>query len=167
MTVTIYPLAKIIGKENIEFGENVIIDDFVFIYAKNKMRIGNYVHIASHASIAGGENFNMEDYSGISCGVRIFTTSDDFKDYGFGNPTIGEKYRNLNKAPVNIGKFAIIGANSVLLPGVNIGEGVSVGANSVVSRDLESWGIYVNNRRIGERNKKAVYENFDRFLKNE
>ncbi|MFN7039238.1 MAG: acyltransferase [Alphaproteobacteria bacterium] len=166
MSIKIFESAKIIGRENIEFGTNIIIDDFVFIYAKNKMKIGNYVHIACFSSIAGGEYFEMGDFSGISQGVRIFTASDDFKDWGFGNPTISEEYRNVTRGEVKIGKFSIIGANSVILPNVTIGEGVSVGANSVVSKDLLDWGIYVGNRRVAERNKEGVYKTYNKFLEN-
>ncbi len=41
--VKIYDLAQIIGMENIEFGQHIIIDDFAFIYAKKRITIGNYV----------------------------------------------------------------------------------------------------------------------------
>src|SRR5712671_6903602 len=114
---------KIVGVENIDFGTNIIIDDFVLIYARAKMRIGDNVHIACFSSITGGAEFVMEDFSGLSQGCRIMTGSEDFKDWGFGNPTIYEMYRNVTRAPVRIGKFCIVGANSVVLPGVTIGEG--------------------------------------------
>ncbi len=163
--VKTYEFTKIIGIENIEFGKSIIIDDFVMIYAKKKMRIGSYVHVACFSSILGGEEFVMEDFSWISSGSRIFTGSDDLKDWGFGNPTIPEKYRNVKRAPVSIGKFACIGANSVILPGVTVGEGATVGANSVVTRDLEPWGIYIGNNKVGERNKDEVLKNYSQFLK--
>lgn len=162
--VKTFEYTKIIGLENIEFGKNIIIDDYVFIYAKDKMKIGNYVHIACFTSITGGDEFIMEDFSGISQGCRILTGSDDFKDWGFGNPTIPEKYRNTKRAPVHFGKFCIVGANSVVLPGVTIGEGAMVGACSVVTKNLEPWGIYIGNKKIGERNKVGVLENYQRFL---
>ena len=163
--VLIFDTAKIIGEENIDFGNYVIIDDFVFIYAKKKIKIGNYVHIAVGSSITGEEEFIMEDFSGLSGGVRIYTSTDDFISNGFGNPTISEAFRNVKKAPVVIRKFAIIGANSVILPGVEIGEGASVGAGSVVTKSLEPWGIYVGNRRIGWRDKEKILENYKKFLK--
>ncbi|MBW4463963.1 MAG: acyltransferase [Pegethrix bostrychoides GSE-TBD4-15B] len=155
---------KIVGIENIEFGKDVIIDDFVFIYAKSKIRIGNYVHIASFSSITGGESLVMEDFSGLSSGVRIFTGSEDFSDWGFGNPTIDEKYRNVRRDSVYIGKFCVVGANSVILPGVTIGEGVSVSAGSVISKNLEPWGIYVGNRRYKNRNREGILATYTRFL---
>jgi galactoside O-acetyltransferase len=163
--VTIYDSAKILGLENITFGKNVLIDDFVFVYARAAMKIGNHVHIACFTSITGGAELTLGDFSGVSQGSRILTGTEDFKDWGFGNPTIPESYRNVRRAPIAIGRFSIVGANSVILPGVTIGEGAMVGACSVVTRDLEPWGIYLHNRRIGDRNRVAVMQTFDRYLK--
>ncbi|MFN6487272.1 MULTISPECIES: acyltransferase [unclassified Nostoc] len=163
-SVNTFEYTKIVGIENIEFGKNIIIDDFVFIYAKKLVKIGNNVHIASFTSITGGEHFSMEDFSALSSGVRILTGSDDFKHWGFGNSTIDEKYRNTKRAPIHIGKFCVIGANSVILPGVTVGEGATVGAGSVVTKNLDPWGIYVGNRKIGEREQVAVLNNYEKFL---
>jgi len=161
--VKTFEYTKIIGIENIDFGKYIIIDDFVLIYAKERIRLGNHVHIASFTSISGGGEFVMEDFSAVSSGCRIITGSDDFKDGGFGNSTISNEFRNLKTAKVIIGKFSIVGGNSVILPGVTIGEGSSVGAGSVVTKDLEPWGIYVGNRRIGWRNKEEVLKNYEKF----
>ena len=106
----------------------------------------------------------MDDFSGLSSGVRIFTGSEDFQEWGFGNPTIDEKYRNTKRSPVHIGKFCVIGANSVILPGVTVGEGATVGACSVVTKNLEPWGIYVGNRKIGERNRESILKNCEKFF---
>jgi len=162
--VRTFEFTKIIGLENIEFGRNVLIDDFVLIYAKNKIKIGNYVHIACFTSITGGEKFEMGDFSGISQGCRILTGTEDFKFWGFGNPTIAERYRNTERAPICLGRFCLIGANSVILPGVTIGEGATVGACSVVSKNLDPWGIYVGNRKVGERDREGVLKTYERFL---
>ena len=105
----------------------------------------------------------LEDFSGVSHGARIFTGSEDFKDWGFGNPTVPIKFRNVTRKPVRISKFCIVGANSVVLPGVTIGEGAMVGANSVVTKDLKPWGIYIGNKRIAERNKDEVLNNYKKF----
>jgi len=162
--VKTFEYTKIIGLENIEFGKNIIIDDFVLIYAKEKIRIGNYVHIASFTSISGGGELIMEDFSGLSSGCRVITGSDDFKGEGFGNPTIVSEFRNVQTGKIHIERFAIVGTNSVILPNVTIGEGATVGAGSVVTKDLEPWGIYVGNKRIGYRDKEAVMANHERFL---
>ncbi|MEO5533971.1 MAG: acyltransferase [Pseudolysinimonas sp.] len=162
--LTIYESARIVGRENIRFGDPVLIDDFVLIMARETITIGNYVHIACFSSITGGQEVVMGDFTALSQGARIFTATDDFTGHGFGNTTIDEKYRNTTRRPVHVGRFCIIGANSVVLPGVTIGEGAVVGAGSVVSRDLEPWGVYVGNRRIRERDQAGVEQNHRRFL---
>jgi galactoside O-acetyltransferase len=136
----------------------------VLISARNRIKIGNHVHIACFASITGGETVEIGDFSAISQGCRILTGSDDFKEWGFGNSTIPEEYRNTKRAPITIGRFCVIGANSVVLPGVTIGEGATVGACSVVTRDLDPWGVYIGNRRINERNRSAVLKTYERYL---
>ncbi|MDQ7085030.1 MAG: acyltransferase [Sulfurovum sp.] len=145
--VKTFEYTKIIGIENITFGKYNILDDFVLIYAKMPITIGNYVHIASFTSISGGGELVMEDFSGLSSGCRIITGSDDFKEGGFGNPSISPHFRNTSLGKVHIKKFVIIGANSTILPNVVIGEGASIGAGSVVSKNLEPWGIYIGNRQ--------------------
>ncbi len=163
--IIIYETAKIINPENVEFGNYVIIDDFVLIYAKKKIRIGNYVHIAGFSSITGDGELRIGDFVALSWGTRVFLSSDDFKDGGFGNSTISGEFRNIKRGNVIIEDFAIIGANSVILPGVKIGEGAAVGACSVVTKSLDPWGVYIGNKKIGERNRKKVMVNYNKFLK--
>ena len=149
---------------NIEFGNNIIIDSFTYIYAKKKMKIGSNVFISSFVFLNGSEIIEIGDFSGIYQGVKLHSSTDDFKGWGIGGPPVEDKYRNSYRAPVRIGKFAVVGANSVVLPGVTIGEGASVGACSVVTRNLEPWGIYIGNKKIGQRDKDAVMENYKHYL---
>lgn len=163
--VKTFEFTKIIGIENIDFGKYIIIDDFVLLYAKEKIKIGNYVHIANFTSITGGKEISIGNYAAISQGCRILTATDDFKDWGFGNSTIDDTFRNIKSSPISIGDFCIIGANSVILPGVTIPEGTTIGANSVVTRNLEPWGVYIGNKRVSERNKCEVLKTYGKFLK--
>ena len=143
--VRTFEFTKLLGIENIEFGQNIIIDDFAFVYATTRMKIGNYVHIACFASVVGGADLVLEDFVAISHGARILTGTDDFKDWGFGNSTVPLKYRNVTRKPVHVGKFCIVGANSVVLPGVTIGDNAVVGAGSVVTRDVPAGAVVVGN----------------------
>jgi len=151
--VRIYSGAKIIGAEFITIGDNVIIDDFVLIYAHAPTIIGSHVHIASFCSLTGGGELRMGDFSGLSSGVRIVTGSDDFLGGGLTNPTIPAEFRQVSRSHVHIGRHAIVGANTVVLSGTSVGDGTAVGAGSVVNRDLAPWGVYVGSpaRRIRER----------------
>lgn len=162
--VRTFPLTRIIQPENISFGKNIIIDDFTLIHARGEIIIGDCVHIACFTSLTGGAKITIGDFVGISQGCRILSATDDFKHWGFGNSTVPEEFRNVKRAPITIGRFAVIGANSVVLPGVTIGEGAAVGACSVVTRDLEPWGVYLGNKKIRERDKEGVMKNCQRFL---
>jgi len=165
MSVKIFEPSSIIEKENIKFGEFIIIDDFVKIHAKSKIILGNHIHIGSYSSLmASGAQIKMDDFSGLSFGVRLVTSSDDFSSYGFGNPTISLEYRNVKSGEIHIGKFSIIGTNSIILPGVKIPEGCAVSAGSVVTKSLKPWGIYNGNRRVGDRDKEGILKNYEKFL---
>lgn len=162
--VTIHEFARIVGRENISFGSPILIDDFVLIVAREPITLGNYVHIACFSSITGGERVVVGDFAAVSQGARVMTGTDDFIDGGFGNSTVPAEFRNAKRAPVTIGRFCVVGANAVVLPGVTIGEGAVVGANSVVTRDLDPWGVYIGNRRHRERNRHGVMERYEAFL---
>lgn len=161
--VTVYNGAKLIGVENMRFGSPVLIDDFTLIVARDEIVFGNYVHIACFASITGGERVDIGDYAAVSQGARLLTGTDDFIHGGFGNSTVPTEYRNALRAPISVGRFCIVGANAVVLPGVTIGEGAVVGANSTVTRDLEPWGVYIGNRRYRERDRDSVLAGVQRL----
>ncbi len=160
LDVTIWPQAKIVSPEKISIGDAVIIDDFVFIMGGGKTTIGSFVHIASFTSITGGGEFVMENYSGISSGVRIYTGNEDYSGKYMTNPTVPQPYRIATRSFVCIKKHAIVGANTVILPGVTIGEGASIGANSLITKDCEPWTIYVGSpaKSLRERPQKHIME---------
>ncbi len=143
--VKIYPLAKIIGHGHIEIGSNVIIDDFVLLMASAETKLGSFVHIAAFSSILGGGRLSMGDFSGISAGVRLFTGNDDYSGTALANPAVPEEYRSVSRSFIDIGRFCIVGANSVVLPGVKMGEGAIVGANSLLKHDADPWTMYAGN----------------------
>lgn len=141
--VTIWPEAKIVMPEVISIGNSVIIDDFVFIMGGAKTIIESFIHIASFTSITGGGEIVMEDYSALSSGVRVYSGNEDYTGGCMTNPAVPAPYRIPVRSFVHLKKHAIVGANSVILPGVIIGEGAVVGANSLVTKDCEPWTVYV------------------------
>lgn len=133
--------ASIYNPEHISIGDNSRIDDFCVL--SGKILIGKNVHIAVFCNLAGGEEgIVIEDFSGLAYGVHIFTQSDDYTGMTLTNPTIPDKYKAETKKPVLIKKHVIIGAGSILFPGVTIEEGCSIGAMSLVTKSTESWKIY-------------------------
>lgn len=163
--VTIYPGAKLCYPENIHLGNNVIIDDFVFVVAKKEVIIGSYVHIASFTSITGGGSFFMGKYSTLSSGVRIFTGTENLD--GMLGAAVPYPYRKPLRSRVAIFEHCMVGANSVILPGVLLPPGVVIGAMSLVleDQDLEPWSIYAGCpvRRLRGRPRDSILELERRF----
>jgi galactoside O-acetyltransferase len=151
--------AKFYNPEKIRIGNNVRIDDFCIISAGDGyIDIGNYIHIATHSCIFGSGGVTMEDFSGLSSRVIIYSVSDDYSGTSLTNPTIPAKFRNIDVAPVKIGKHVIVGAGAVILPGVHIGTGAAIGALSLVKADCQEFGIYFGApaKKIAERSRQIL-----------
>ncbi len=166
--VTIWPLAKVIAPETISIGNSVIFDDYVLLMGGKKTTIGSFVHIASFSSITGGGELIMEDFTGLSSGVRVYTGNEDYSGKYLTNPSVPHPYRIPIRSSVIIRKHAIVGANSVILPDVEIGEGSVIGANSLVTGDCEPWTIYVGTpaKKLRLRPKKKILD-LENQLRNE
>jgi len=134
--------ASLYNCEQMEFGDNVRIDDFCVL--SGKLVFGSHIHITCFCLLAGGdEGIYFEDFTTLAYRCTVFTRSDDYGGETLVNSTIPEKYRyNTVKNPIFIKKHGIVGANSIIFPGADIEEGVSVGAGSLVLKRTEPWGIY-------------------------
>lgn len=150
--------AIVLGVEHISIGSHVIIDSGVMLHAVDETMIDDYVHLGFGSSIQGGGRLHMADFSGISAGVRLFTGNDDYLGSALTNPTVPAEFRAVSRSFIHIGKHCIIGANSVVLPGVTIGEGAVIGACSLVKHDVEPWTVNVGTpcRPIKKRPKELV-----------
>lgn len=140
--VMIWDLAHLIDPERISMGDSVIIDDFAMLMAGEAgIDIGSFCHVAAYSSVVGGGEFTMADCCSLSGGVKVYTGNEDYMGGSMTNPAVPYPYRIPERSYVRMGKHAIVGANSVVLPGVTIGEGCAVGACSLVTRDLPPWTI--------------------------
>ena len=149
--------ASIYNHDEIEIDDNSRIDDFCVI--SGKIKIGKFIHIAPFCLMAGGScGIIMEDFSGLAYGVQIFTQSDDYSGKTLTNPNIPKKYKNEAMKPIFIGKHSIVGAGSMIMPGVTLAEGTSVGAMSLIRKSTEAWSIYVGNpaKKIKDRSKDLL-----------
>ncbi|MGX9457582.1 acyltransferase [Photobacterium damselae subsp. damselae] len=100
---------SIIHPNNLSVGNNVTLNDWVYINATDKVIIGHNVAISS--------------------GVKIITTKIDRNEL---------KYNTLvhTNSSVLIGDYVQIGAGAIILPGVTIGSNVIVGAGAVVTKNI-------------------------------
>jgi acetyltransferase-like isoleucine patch superfamily enzyme len=163
--------ASLYFTENMILDDHVRIDDFsVIVASSEEVRIGKFVHIASHCYIAGSEGFVMEDFSGLSPAVYIFTGSDDYTNGKLTNPVVAGLTRDLTGGPhgkVVLEKHVIVGANTVILPKVTIGVGSSVGSLSCVTKSLAPWGVYAGApaKFFKERSKKILENEKEFYLR--
>jgi len=165
--VKISDKASIYNTELIEIGDNSRIDDFCVV--SGQVSIGRNVHLAPYCLVAGGEKgVELNDFSGLAYQVQIFTQSDDYSGKTLTNPTVPNKYKNVLKRTVVVGRHVIVGAGSIIMPGVVLNEGTSVGAMSLVRKSTEPWSIYLGNpaKKIKVR-KQDLLELESKYLKSE
>lgn len=151
--------ASFYGVERIVIGSNVRIDDFCVLSAGiGGIELGNYIHLAVYSSLIGAGSIRISDFCNISSRVSIYSSSDDFSGSSMTNPTIPDEYKNVLSSPVYFGRHVIVGAGSVILPGVRLEDGVAIGALSLVNKNCDAFGIYagVPIRRIGERKRDLL-----------
>lgn len=150
----------IIGLENITIGDHVRIDGFSTLIAADQgfLHIGSYVHIGGYCALFAGAGVALSDFSGLSQGVKIYSTSDNYDGSVMTNPTVPAIYTGVKKAPVTVGRHAIIGSQSVVMPGVTIADGCAVGANSLITKNTEEWSIYFGSpaKRLKTRRKTLL-----------
>lgn len=145
--------------QSIRLGSHIRVDDFCVLSAGNGgIVIGDYVHIAVYSSLIGAGRITLANFCNVSSRVAIYSSNDDYSGKSMTNPTIPSAFANVEHADVSIGRHVIIGAGSVVLPGVTIEDGVAVGALSLVKVDCTSFGIYagIPAKRIGERQRDLL-----------
>lgn len=125
-------------------GSHIAIDSG--FYCTTQLDMGDYIHLGPYITVIGGAGSRLEvgHFATIAAGTRIIAGSDSFLGEGFTSVTVPEPYRDtVTLSTIRVGRFAGIGTNVVLMPGVHIAEGSVVGANSLVTKDTEPWTIYV------------------------
>ncbi|WP_291864625.1 acyltransferase [Maribacter sp.] len=161
----------IVGITNLSIGSNVIIDEHCsfIITEQGFLNIGSYVHIGSFSHLLATDGIEIQDFSGLSQGVKIYSKTDDYSGNTLTNPTTPNKYKNYKKGKVLIQEHVIVGAGSVILPNVTIEEGVAIGALAVVSTNLKSWTIYYGNpiKKLTNRSKNLLTQKIDLLTKNQ
>ena len=101
----------------------------------------------------------MGDFSGCAAGCRLMTGTDDYSGRSLTNPSVPMKYKpHMIRGKITIGRFAILGTNTVINPDINIGEGAATIVNTYVTKDLAPWSLYGGSpaRKIKDRKKDMV-----------
>ena len=142
------------GALNIQLGRNIIFGDgtklaaissFSSSYAKQQfdpaLRIGDNVQVTASLQVYAMKEIIIEDNVLFAANVFI---SDGF--HGYNRIDIPYKDQAMfNLEPVIIGEGCWIGQNVVIMPGVTIGKFAIIGANSVVTKQIPEYSIAVGN----------------------
>lgn len=157
--VQISDKASLYNPARISIGDHSRVDDFCVLSAGGGgIVIGSHVHIACYSSLIGKMTITLEDFAGLSSRVCIYSSSDDYSGESLTNPTTPDRFRNVQHAPVKLGRHVIVGAGTVILPGVTIGEGAAVGALSLLMKNIDPFTIVMGSppRKVGQRSMKLL-----------
>lgn len=130
----------------VSIGSHIAIDSG--FYCTVNVDIGDYVHIAPYVTVIGGEKgrFKMDHFSSLAAGARVICGGEKHQGEGLVGPTIPTPYKDeIDYSPVIIERFASVGTNAVVMPGVTVAEGSVVAIGSVVTASTKPWTIYVGN----------------------
>lgn len=151
--VKIFPMAKIVLPHMVDLGAHCRIADFVFMFAGEGVKIGEYTDVQPHTVFWGGGLTIIGDR--VSTGPGTVFLSATYSHHTPGLKMVDGLEDGSTKTlggKLIVGNDVYIGANSTIMP-VTIGDGAVIGAGSFVNKDVEPWGIYVGSpaKKIGER----------------
>ena len=133
-----------------QIGENSIIYNQLTVVCPQSVKIGKNVKVMNGVLMMSAGGITIEDNVIISPNVQLISNNHDPYD----------RYVITCK-PILIKEGALIGAGATILPGVTIGKYAIIGANSVVSRDIPDFGV-----AIGTPAKVIKYLDKEKFKNN-
>lgn len=160
---------RIFGTERLSIGDHVRIDPFCIISAgPDGISIGRNVHIAGYCFVGGRGRIEIQDFAGLSSHVSVYSATDDYTGGAMTNPTVAEEFKNVRDAPVVLKRHAIIGASSVILPGVTVGLAAAIGALTMIRKDVADFAIMSGcpAKEVGKRS-DSILEREAEFLRQE
>ena len=122
-TADIRPYCTILGTQNIEIGERVIIPPGTLL---------------STCPNNNESTITIEDDVLFGPNVSVYSST-----HNFDNAEEPIKNQGYSVSKVVLQKGCWLGVNSVIMPGITIGENAVVGANSVVTKDVPNYAIVV------------------------
>lgn len=146
----------------IDFGDNVAVDDYVYLDASGSgeigVQLGDGVVLSRNCSVLGKNGYVVfEDRADVGCncvfasvaGITVGASSLIAGNCYIGG---GRYYHHrlepaimdqgvYSRGEIVIGEKSWIGAGAVILDGVKIGCGAIVGAGSVVTRDVPDFAV--------------------------
>lgn len=129
-------------------GQNVMIDENVYIDFPRKVSIGNRVGINRFCTLQGA--YGIEIHDDVLIGPYSFLET---VRHIHSDKTAAISMQGTAGGRIVVEKGVWIGARVVVLDGVRLGEGCIIGAGAVVNKDVPPFEIHagVPAKRIGMR----------------
>jgi len=165
--VQISTMANFYRPEFLSIGDNVRIDDFAVISVGEPSSIGDWVHLGVSVFISAPMGITIGKFSGLSSGVRVFGSSDEFGGAHLMHPKLPLEVRSVASSKIMLEAYNQVGANSVLLPGAIMEIGSVLGALSLLKKRSPAWKLLagIPAHVIGERPKdEEVIRISEKFL---
>jgi maltose O-acetyltransferase len=134
----------------IKTGSRSAIHSPVRFLGLGRLAIGSNSAVGAHCYLDNRVGIVIGDNVSISHGTKIYTLGHDIDD----------PYFSVVGAPVNIGDYACVFSNVIIMPGVTLGKGSVVYPGSVVTKDVENYAVVGGNpaKFIRYRSKDLRYE---------
>ena len=139
-------------------GKNVWINQPLTLAVGSTVEIGDDVYINSGLTLIDDYKITLGKGVLIGTGVTLCTTGHPI------DPEMRAKY-GMYSFPITIDEGAWIGAGAIVLPGVHIGKFAVIGAGSVVTKDIPDYTVAVGNpcrpmRKINEHDKEYYWKDY-------
>lgn len=140
---------KILGAK---IGHDVVFHFKTEVRAPEHLVVGGGTIIGDNAILDARGGLEIGENVNISSNVSIYTLQHDHRDPNF-------SCTNFN-ARVTIEKYAWLGSNVIVLPGVHIGEGAVCCAGCVVTKDVEPYAVVagIPAKKVNERPRVLKYQ---------
>ena len=115
-----------------QIGENSVVNNQLTVVLPKNVKIGSGVTVMNGALMMAAGGITIEDKVMIAANVQLISNNHD--------PYIREV---LTCKPILIKYGAWVGAGATILPGVTVGKYAIIGANSVVNKDIPDYAVAV------------------------
>ena len=115
-----------------QIGKNSVVNNQLTVVLPKNVTIGSGVTVMNGALMMAAGGITIEDKVLIAANVQLISNNHDPYDRDV-----------LTCKPIRIKYGAWVGAGATILPGVTVGKYAIVGANSVVSKDIPDYGVAV------------------------
>lgn len=141
------------GSNKIKIGENSLVKGDLLVFKHGgEIVIGDYSLVGEGSRIWSSVKVTIGNRVLISHNVNIhdnvshpLDSKERHDDYKRNLENGLQTDLKINEAEVNISDDVWIGFNATILKGVNIGKGAIIGANTVVTKDVPAYSIVIGN----------------------